>query len=165
MDLSGPNSQTRRVSYPLPIIEDLLLKQGANQMFSILDLTQALHQQPLHPDSRHITCCSTPLGLFQWKVNVMGLSNASQQFQQMMEDRLAPVRDIADAFIDDVLVGTKVEEGEDLIAAHERDLRRVLEILKKEKFIIDPKKCHFFVDEVDFCGHILVGGHQTPGPR
>ena len=94
----------------------------------------------------------------------MGLSNASQQFQQMMEDRLAPVRDVADDFIDDILVGTQVGEGEDLIAAHERDLRRVLELLKKEGFIIDPKKCHFFVDEVEFCGHILGGGIRRPAP-
>ena len=130
VDVRGPNSQTRRIAYPLPIIEDLLVKQGANQMFSILDLRQAFHQQPLHPDSRPITARYTPLGVFQWRVNVMGLMNAIQQFQQMMEDRLYPVRDIADPYIDDIVVGTRVGPGEDLLAAHDKDLRRVLEVLK-----------------------------------
>ena len=164
VDVRGPNSQTRRIAYPLPVIEDLLVKQGANQMFSILDLRQAFHQQPLHPDSRPVTCCYTPIGVFQWRVNVMGLMNASQQFQQMMEDRLAPVRDIADPYIDDILVGTKVEPGEDLLAAHDRDLRRVFEVLKKEKLIADIKKVDLFVSEVTFCGHVLGGGTRRPAP-
>ena len=65
VDMRGPNSQTRKVNYPLPCIEDLLVKMGGCIMFSILDLKQAFHQQPLHPDSRHITTCWTPVGIFQ----------------------------------------------------------------------------------------------------
>ena len=113
-DMRGPNSQTRRCSYTLPCIEDILVKQGAKQIFSILDLRKAFHQQPLHPDSRHITCTHTPYGIYQWRVNVMGLKNAGIQFQMMMDDRLEPVRDVADAYIDDIIVGTRVESGEDL---------------------------------------------------
>ena len=71
-DMRGPNSQTRRCNYPLPKIEDVLVKQGRNKIFSIIDLCKAFHQQPLDPDSRHITSCYTPLGVFQWRVNVMG---------------------------------------------------------------------------------------------
>ena len=164
VDVRGPNSQTRRIAYPLPVIEDLLVKQGANQMFSILDLRQAFHQQPLHPDSRPITSCYTPLGVYQWRVNVMGLMNASQQFQQMMEDRLYPVRDVADPYIDDILVGTRVGPGEDLLAAHDKDLRRVLDVLKKERLIVDMKKPELFVKEVTFCGHRLGGGTRRPAP-
>ena len=44
----------------------------------------------------------------------MGLANASQQFQQMMDDVMEPVSDVATPFIDDVLIGTRAEEGEDL---------------------------------------------------
>jgi hypothetical protein len=63
-DMRGVNSQSKRVNYPLPKIEDLLIKQGANQIFTIIDLKQAFHQQPLHPDSRPLTCTYTPLGIF-----------------------------------------------------------------------------------------------------
>ena len=130
--MRGVNSQTRRSNYPLPNIENILVKHGKNQIFSILDLRQAFHQQPMHPDSRHLTCTMTPLGIWQWKVNVMGLMNASVQFQQMMDDRIQPVNDFADAYIDDILVGTWVEEGEDLLEAHDKDLRKVLKLLEKE---------------------------------
>ena len=162
--MRGPNSQMRRVTFPLPKIEDLLLKQGKAQIFSILDLKLAFHQQPLHPESRHITCCYTPMGIFQWRVNVMGLMNASQQFQQLMEDRLQTVRDVCDPYIDDIVIGTHVGPGQDLYEAHDRDVRRVLELLKADKFVASINKCQFFVPEVEFCGHILGGGTRRPAP-
>ena len=164
VDMRGPNSQTRRCSYPLPCIEDILVRQGAKQIFSILDLRQAFHQQPLHPDSRHVTSTHTPLGVFQWRVNIMGLKNAGIQFQMMIDDRLQPVRDVADAYVDDIIIGTRVKAGEDLFAAHDRDVRRVLSLLVKEKLVADISKCRFFVPEVEFCGHILRNGTRSPAP-
>jgi len=44
VDLRGPNSQMRHCNFPLPKIEDILIRQGGNQMFSILDLKKAFHQ-------------------------------------------------------------------------------------------------------------------------
>ena len=74
----------------------------------------------------------------------MRLSNASQLFQQMMEDRLFPVRDTADPYIDDILIGTRALPGEDLLAKHEQDLRRVVEVLKAEKLVcVTPKSVIF----------------------
>ena len=164
MDMRGPNSQTRMCGYPLPCIEEVLVSQGKNFLFSVLDLRQAFHQMPLAPSSRHITCTYTPKGVYQWKVNVMGLKNASIQFQRMMDDVLTPVRDVADCYIDDIIVGPRVEEGEDLLAQHDKDLRRVLELLKENKLIVDITKCRLFVTEVEFCGHILGGGVRRPAP-
>ena len=103
-------------------------------------------------------------GTLQWRVNVMGLTNASQQFQQMMDDRLASVRDVATPYIDDILVGTTVGEGEDVLAAHEKDLCRVLDALAEEKLVVDPKKAKLFVKEVEFCGQILGHGARWPAP-
>ncbi len=56
----------------------------------------------------------------------MGLTNASQQFQQLTEDRLQSVKDVADPYIDDIIIGSWVPPGEDLFEAHDRDIRRVL---------------------------------------
>ena len=143
VDMRGPNSQTRNCNYPLPCIEDILVKQGNNFMFSVLDLRQAFHQQPMHPESRHITSTFTPLGIFQWKVNVMGLKNASVQFQRMMDDVLSPVSDIASCYIDDVIIGTWVEKGEDLLLAHEKDVRKVLDLLQEKQLVADIKNASF----------------------
>ena len=163
-DMRGVNAETKRINFPLPKIEDILVKQGANHIFSIIDLKQAFHQQPLHPDSRPITCTYTPLGIFQWKVNIMGLMNSSQQFQQMMEDRLKSVSDFTTPFIDDILIGTKAEEGEDLYEKHYQQVCQVMDILEKDKLVGDVRKAHFFIPEVKFCGHILGGGTRRPEP-
>ena len=163
-DMRGVNGQSKRINYPLPKIEDLLIKQGANQIFTIIDLKQAFHQQPLHPDSRPLTCTYTPLGIFQWKVNVMGLMNASQQFQQMMDNLLEEVSDVATPFIDDILIGTKAEPGEDLYEKHYKDCCRVMDLLRKHQLVGDKDKCQMFVKNVTFCGHILGGGERRPEP-
>ena len=88
----------------------------------------------------------------------MGLKNASIQFQRMMDDVLSPVADVADCYIDDIIVGSKVEEGEDLYAQHDKDFRRVFEVLRENKLVVDISKCRLFVPEVEFCGHMLGGG-------
>ena len=105
-----------------------------------------------------------PLGIFQWKVNVMGLKHSSVQFQRMMDDVLEAVRDVADCYIDDIIVGTMIRPGEDLIEAHDRDLRRVLKVLEEQSLVVDISKCRLFVPEVEFCGHILGGGCRRPAP-
>ncbi len=54
----------------------------------------------------------TPEGIVQWKVNIMGLTNAAQQFQRMMEEVLESVKDCADAYIYEIIVETRAEKGE-----------------------------------------------------
>jgi hypothetical protein len=94
----------------------------------------------------------------------MGLRKAGIQFQRMMDDIFAPIRDIADCYIDDVIIGTWVLPGEDLLEAHDRDVRKVLTVLKENSLIADISKCKFFVPEVEFCGHIMGGGKRRPSP-
>ena len=94
----------------------------------------------------------------------MGLMNSSQQFQQMMEDRLKSVSEFTTPFIDDILIGTRAEEGEDLYEKHYQQVCQVMELLEKDQFVGDLKKAHFFIPEVKFCGHILGGGTRRPEP-
>ena len=49
----------------------------------------------------------------------------------MMDGRLNSVTDVASPYIDDILVGTWVEPEEDLLEAHDGDVRKDLELLKK----------------------------------
>ena len=60
-----------------------------------------------------------------------GVNNSLIQFQEMMEVVLLPVRDVADVYINDIIVGTRVSPGEDAFVKHDADLRRVLEVLKR----------------------------------
>ena len=94
---------TRRANYRLPVIEVLLVRQGAKHMFTILGLKKAFHKQPLEGDR------------------------------------------------------------EDFLSNHNEDLRRVLEVLKAKKLVVD-QKCDLFVREVEFCGQVLSNGTRRPMP-
>ncbi len=80
----------------------------------------------MHPDIRPLTCTSTPDGLLQWTVQIMGLTYASQQFQAMIEDRLQLVRAFASVYVDYIIVSTRADEYEDFIEKHYDYVRHVL---------------------------------------
>ena len=109
---------------------------------------------------------STPLGPMQWKVVPMGAKNGNAAFQRMMEDLLGPVRDCADPFVDDIIIGSGTENmtEDELIDAHEKDLRRVLSELDKHNMVCKPTKASLFVKEVEFAGHVVGHGQRRPMP-
>ena len=84
-DLRAMNEATLKYGHPLPRIEDLVQRQGKNLIWSTFDLMDVFHQMPLRPEHRHTTCMTTPQGVMQWTCLVMGMKNASSQFQRMME--------------------------------------------------------------------------------
>ena len=52
-------------------------------------------------------------------------------------------------FIDDILVYSKSEEE------HEEHLRMVLQVLRERKLYANPSKCDFWLEDVNFLGHII----------
>ncbi len=71
--------------------------------------------------------------------------NESQQFQQMMDNLLEEVSDVATPSIDDILIGTKAEPGEDLYVKHYKDGCRVMDVLRKHQLVGYKDKCQMFV--------------------
>ena len=166
VDYRGLNEQTEHDSYSLPLIDSILQRQQKKRIFTVLDLKHGYHQMPLHPDSRPCTAMSTPLGPMQWKVVPMGAKNGNAAFQRMMEDLLGPVRDCADPFVDDIIIGSGTENmtEDELIDAHEKDLRRVLSELDKHNMVCKTTKASLFVKEVEFAGHVVGHGQRRPMP-
>ena len=132
----------------------------------MLDLKHGYHQMPLHPNSRPCTAMSTPLGPMQWNVVPMGAKNGNTVFQRMLEDLLGPVRHCAHPFVDDIIIGSGTEDmtEDELIEAHEKDLRRVLSELDKHNIVCKPTKASLFVREVQFAGHVVGHGQRRPMP-
>ena len=131
-----------------------------------MDLKNAFSQVPIAKECRPINTCSTPIGQFVWNVVPQGLKNAPAIFQRLMDSILAPVREYADAYFDDIIVGTDTigmteEEG---LKRHNEDLRKVLDTLAEQKLVLDGSKAQLFVRSVEFCGHILEGGTRRPSP-
>ena len=166
MDYRGLNGQTEQDSYSLPLIDTILQKQQKKRIFTVLDLKHGYHQMPLHPDSRPCTAMLTPLGPMQWKVVPMGAKNGNAAFQRMMEDLLGPIRDCADPFVDDIIIGSVTEDmtEDELIEAHEKDRRKVLSELDKHNMVCKRTKASLFMKEVEFAGHVVGHGQRRPMP-
>ena len=80
----------------------------------------------------------------------------------MMEDLLGPFRDCADPFVDDIIIGSGTEDmtEDELIEAHEKNLRRVLSELDKHNMVCKPTKASPFLKEVEFAGHVVGHGQR-----
>ena len=77
----------------------------------------------------------------------------------------APVQDVVDNYIDDGILGTDLDgTQEEELLHHDRQLRKVLDVLKRNFLVLDPKKCLFFARRVEFCGHVLEIGTRSPAP-
>jgi hypothetical protein len=84
----------------------------------------------LKEEHRHITCMSTPKGSYQWKVLVMGLKNGNAMFQRMIEWVLRDIEN-ADTYVDNIIIGSTGKTSEEVLINHQKDVRRVLDTLKK----------------------------------
>ena len=60
IDYQYVNTQLRGCEFPLPVIEDLFVKLAGNQLWTLLDLEDGLHQMLLSECSRQYTAFRTP---------------------------------------------------------------------------------------------------------
>ncbi|GJS54371.1 putative reverse transcriptase domain-containing protein [Tanacetum coccineum] len=88
-----------------------------------------------------------------------GLTNALAVFMDLMNRVYKPYLDkFFIVFIDDILVYSKDEEE------HGKHLKIILELLKKERLYAKFSKCDFWLDLVQFLGHVIdrSGVHVDP---
>ena len=94
---------------------------------------------------------TTPEEFFECMVMFFGLMNFLAIFQAMMNKLL---RDLINTgkvvvFIDDVIIGTEMEEGHDKLVAE------VIKRLEENDLYVKPEKCRWKVREVGFLGVVI----------
>ena len=90
-------------------------------------------------------------GSFEPTIMFFGLTNSPATFQTMMNELL---RDLINTgkvvvFIDDVIVGTEMEEGHDELVVE------VIKRLEENDLYVKPEKCKWKIREVDFLGVVI----------
>ena len=93
IDLKWLNSQCEDDAHALPRIEDLLVKQAKASCFTVMDMKDAFHEMPVHPDSRWYTGTNSPIEMLQWRVLPMGWKNGVTVCQRNSETALRVVED------------------------------------------------------------------------
>ncbi|GKD52795.1 putative reverse transcriptase domain-containing protein, partial [Tanacetum coccineum] len=101
----------------------------------------------------------TRYGHFEFQVMPFGLTNVPAMFMDLMNRVYKPYLDkFVIVFIDDILIYSKDKEE------HGKHLKIILELLKKERLYAKFSKCDFWVDSVQFLGHVIdrSGVHVDP---
>ncbi|GKD25380.1 putative reverse transcriptase domain-containing protein [Tanacetum coccineum] len=153
------NKLTVKNRYPLPRIDDLFDQLQGSSVYSKIDLRSGYHQLRIKEEDIPITAFRTRYGHFEFQVMPFGLTNAPAVFMDLMNRVCKPYLDkFVIVFIDDILIYSKDEEE------HKKHLKIVLKLLKKEKLYVNFSKCDFWLDSVQFLGHVIdrSGVHVDP---
>ncbi|GJP38862.1 hypothetical protein CLOM_g23274, partial [Closterium sp. NIES-68] len=159
IDYRALNKQTIKNKYPIPRIDDLLDQLRGATVFSKLDLRSGYWQIRMADNSIHKTAFRTRYGSYEYLVMPFGLTNAPATFQAEMNHILRPLLDeCVVVYLDDILIYSRD------MKQHVEHLRRVFEILRRERFYVKLSKSEFALEKVQFLGHLVSaqGVHVDP---
>ncbi|GKE24636.1 putative reverse transcriptase domain-containing protein, partial [Tanacetum coccineum] len=146
--------------YPLPRIDDLFDQLQGSSMYSKIDLRSGYHQLRIKEEDIPITAFRTRYGHFEFQVMPFRLTNTPVVFMDLMNRVCKPYLDkFIIVFIDDILVYSKDEEE------HGKHLKIILELQKKERLYAKFLKCDFWLDLVQFMGHVIDRSCVHVDPR
>ncbi|GJS45664.1 putative reverse transcriptase domain-containing protein [Tanacetum coccineum] len=126
---------------------------------SRIDLRSGYHQLRIREEDIPITAFRTRYGHYEFQVMPFGLTNAPAVFMDLMNRVCKPYLDkFVIVFIDDILIYSKNKEE------HEKHLKIILELLKNEQLYAKFSKCDFWLESVQFLGHVInnKGVHVDP---
>ncbi|GJS02873.1 putative reverse transcriptase domain-containing protein [Tanacetum coccineum] len=98
-------------------------------------------------------------GHYEFQVMPFGLTNAPAVFMDLMNRVCKPYLDkFVIVFIDDILIYSKNKEE------HGEHLKTILNLLRSEKLYAKFSKCDFWLDSMQFLGHVIdsSGVHVDP---
>ncbi|GJT07290.1 putative reverse transcriptase domain-containing protein [Tanacetum coccineum] len=159
IDYRELNKLTVKNRYPLPRIDDLFDQLQGSSVYSKIDLRSGYHQLRIREEDIPITAFRTRYGHYEFQVMPFGLTNAPAVFMDLMNRVCKPYLDkFVIVFIDDILIYSNNKEE------HERHLKIILELLKNEQLYAKFSKCDFWLESVQFLGHVIdnKGVHVDP---
>ncbi|MCO5564460.1 hypothetical protein L7F22_018121 [Adiantum nelumboides] len=149
VDYRALNRITIKNRFSVPRVEDLFDKLQGSTYFSRIDLKSGYHQIRIVDEDIVKTAFRTSFGLYEYLVMPFGLTNAPATFNRMMERIFRPHRNFTGVFFDDVIIYSKT------IEEHKEHLKVIFQALRDNKLYVNQKKSEFFLQEIQYLGHII----------
>ena len=100
-DFRALNKALKREVYHIPKIGDILSRRSGYQFLSKLDISMQYYTFQLDDDSSKLCTIATPFGMYRYNRLPMGINQAPDIAQQVMEQVLRDIQDI-EIYIDDI---------------------------------------------------------------
>jgi hypothetical protein len=142
-DYRALNHATVRVSFRMPLIDELVINIQGYQVVSKLDPSEDFHQIRTAPADVQKTAFSTQFCAFEYLVMPFDLSNARAQFTWLMNSVLDGL-DFVVVVKDDIFVLSKILQD------HHKALIAVLYRLREDQLQAPAKKCKFYRSLVEY---------------
>ena len=161
IDYRALNKVTKRDSYPIPNINELLYQLGGAKRFTSLDMTKGFWQVELHPEDREKSAFSVPWGHYECNRMPFGLANSPSTWMRLMQGTLSDeIGSHCFVYLDDIIVFSNNE-----IKSHCQKLDKIFAKLKEAKLTLNPDKCNFFLSEIKYLGHVVSDKGIKPDPE
>ena len=133
------------------MISDVLENIGIKKLFTKMDLRWGYNNVRIKEGDEWKAAFITLKESVEPTVMFFRLTNSPATFQAMMNKLLRDMINTGKvaAFIDDVIVGMKTEEGHDELVAE------VIKRLKENDLYVKPEKCRWKVREIGFLGVVI----------
>ena len=155
-DFRELNKRIVRNPYPLPKIQDLMLKLEGFQYASALDLNMGYYHIHLTPASRRLCTIVLPWGKYEYTRLPMGVKCAPDIFQERMTDLFQGMEYIR-AYLDDLLILSKGDWTDHCIK-----LDNVLQRLGEAGLKVNCEKSFFGRTETEYLGFWITRHNVRP---
>jgi hypothetical protein len=158
VDYRPLNLITLKDTFPIPNIEDNLVRLARSKVFSGIDGCGAYHVVEVEPGDRPKTAFATPRGSFQFKRMPFGLTNAPATYCRLVQMVLEGIpHEMALPYLDDTCIHSTT------VRAHFIALKKVLQAHRAAGLKLQPSKCQLFRPEIEYLGHV-VSEHGVKPP-
>ena len=128
-------------------------------MFSKFDMKSGFWQIQISEDDKYKTAFTTLFRHYEWNAMPLGLKNALNEFQNIMNDIFNSFGHFTIVYIDDVLVySNSIDE-------HWKHLYSFLDTIKRNGLVFFAKKIKLFQTKVRFLGYDIAKGQIHPIDR